>query len=92
MVETKCGVYLSRKLCNRPSGCMFRFPNEVAHLFVINSALMLFKVEYSCKGIQIPKSEKFFAFGFWNPLKCRLSNQESWALESDHWQRLESSI
>ena len=58
-----------------------------------------------CKGIQIPKSEKFFAFGFRDPEKFRLSNQESWALESGiqlkesgiplttkfRWQRLESS-
>ena len=26
---------------------MFCFPNEIAHLFVINSALMPFKVKYS---------------------------------------------
>ena len=54
--------------------------------------------------MQISKSEKFLAFGFWNPRKFPLSNLESWALESGiqlkesgiplttkfRWQRLES--
>ena len=40
-------IFQENYVSNRRSGCMFCFPNEIAHLFVINSALMPFKVKYS---------------------------------------------